>query len=227
MAIQERRKHQRVSLDVPVRVQGHDADGTPWDEMTSSADASAGGASFRLTRPVNLGQVLFLSLPLPRSLRRYDLTQASYRVYGLVRDAAPDPGKPRIGVMFLGRHPPRGFEAEPGGRFLLASDPTPPARERRRYRRLALFVNLKLCRRESPEGAAEEEQSVAENLSKRGARVMTSMPVAKGDILQVEELGGTFRTRAEIKNLYIGADGIPRLNLYFIEAETPDRLLPR
>jgi hypothetical protein len=51
------------------------------------------------------------------------------------------------------------------------------------------------------------------------------MPVARGDVLEVEELGGTFRTRAEIRNVYIGKDNIPRLNLCFLDAETPHRLI--
>ena len=48
-------------------------------------DISAGGASFTLMRNIELGQVLHLSMNLPKRLRQYDLNDASYRVYALVR----------------------------------------------------------------------------------------------------------------------------------------------
>jgi hypothetical protein len=48
----------------------------------------------------------------------------------------------------------------------------------------------------------------------------------KGAILQVEEIDGEFKTRAEVRNVSIGADGQPRLNLLFLDAPTPERLLP-
>ena len=42
----ERRRDPRTGLSVPVRVNGHDPDGTAWEEMTATDDASYGGASF-------------------------------------------------------------------------------------------------------------------------------------------------------------------------------------
>ena len=44
----ERRRTPRMGLSVTVRVQGHDPDGTSWEEMTATDDASYGGASFAL-----------------------------------------------------------------------------------------------------------------------------------------------------------------------------------
>ena len=62
-----------------------------------------------------------------------------------------DAGPRVVGVMFLGRTPPKGFETKPGGRYRLPTDPrsaTAPAApeahgERRRHERLQLFVNLR------------------------------------------------------------------------------------
>jgi hypothetical protein len=36
---------------------------------------------------------------------------------------------------------------------------------------------------------------------------------------------GPFKSRAEIRNLYIGKDGIPRLNLSFLDGIFPERSL--
>lgn len=212
-----------MGLNLPVRVQGHSADGAAWEEMTTSDDASFGGASVALKHPVEKGQVLHLDLPLPKRFRRYAMTDASYHVYALVRDATASPA--RVGVMFIGKNPPKGYEQNPSGRYLLPSDPAPARKERRQFQRLEMFVNFTLRRTDPGGEAAQEERTVAENLGKGGARVMTSLPLTKGEIVQVEEMGGAFRTRAEIKNVYIGQDRIPRVNLHFIDSEAPDRLV--
>ena len=53
-----------------------------------------------------------------------------------------------------------------------------------------------------------------------------SLPVFKGATLTVEEVGGEFKTRAEVRSVQIGKDGQPRLSLLFIDAPVPERLLP-
>ena len=226
MATKERRRETRMALTLPVRVQGHDSDGTQWEEMTSSADASFGGAGFHLKHPLDVHQALHLLLPLPKSFRRYDLSEHSYRTFALVRDVRPGQGSSRVGVVFLGRHPPRDYDKNPGGRYLLPNDAPPPPKERRLFQRVEnVYLNMRLRRTDDVGVSGQEEQTVAENLCKAGARVMTTMPVVKGDIVIVEEMGGDFRARAEICNVYVGEDSVPRLNLRFLDAEAPERLM--
>jgi hypothetical protein len=222
----ERRKQRRVPMRLPVRVQGRDADGTTWEEMTSCEDASAGGVGLVIQRPVTLGQVLHLSLPLPARLRQYDLTDASYRVYTLVRNVRPGKGGGfRIGVLFLGKHPPRGAESLTGELFLMPGDPTPV--ERRKFARFLARFKLRLEAEHAPGGVAVEEPTMAENVSLWGAQVKAkTLPVVKGAILNVEEIGGDFKTRAEVRNVSIGDDGQPRLNLLFLDSPAPERMLP-
>ena len=74
-------------------------------------------------------------------------------------------------------------------------------------------------------GQVQEETTVSDNVSAGGARVRTGMGVSKGEVLLLEEVNGPFRTRAEIRNLYIGKDGIPRLCLCFLDGILPDRIL--
>lgn len=213
-------------MKLPVRVQGRDANGTTWEEMSTCEDASAGGVGLRLARPVVLGQVLHLSLPMPQRFRQFDLTDPSYRVYTLVRNVRPVPGGGvRIGVVFLGKHPPRGAHALPGELFLMPGDPMPA--ERRKFPRHVARLSLRLEAENAPGGVAVEEKTVAEDVSQWGAQVRAmTLPVGKGAILQVEEIGGDFKTRAEVRNISIGPDGQPRLNLLFLDAPTPERLLP-
>jgi hypothetical protein len=264
----ERRRSTRLGLVLPVRVQGFLPDGGTWDEMANTDDISAGGASFTLTRSIELGQVLHLSMNLPKRLRQYDLNDASYRVYALVRGLSRKGEQTRVGVMFFGKFPPRGFHEKPSARFLLPSDsqpgmspplmpqtgetpldsvpapgppppePAPPpaapasepapkgsGAERRVHRRVDIFVNFTLQQVDEWGAVLQEELTVADNISKGGARVMTSLTFAKGDVILLQEAGGGFATRAEIRDIRKGPDGIPRLHLKFLDRPTPDRML--
>ena len=69
----ERRKNPRLGLAIPVRVEGFLAGGESWQELASTTDVSSGGACFGLSHPVELGQVLLLSLALPKRLFRHPM----------------------------------------------------------------------------------------------------------------------------------------------------------
>ena len=228
----ERRRDPRMGMNVTVRVLGHDPDGSQWEEMSATDDASYGGACFPLRHSHGVGQVLLLSAPLPRNFRRYDLAETSYKTYALVRNTrTTENGNHVVGVMFLGRVPPKGFEAKPGGRYRLPSDPrtdkaplpaVPPG-ERRRHERLQLFVNLRLKR--PGNSGVMEEQTVTENVSRGGARVFTTLPVTKGETLTVTDLEDTVAAEAVVRNVFAGPDRVTRLNLQFLDARGYERLL--
>jgi hypothetical protein len=214
----EQRKTRRVSMKLSARVQGRDPNGTKWEEMTVCEDASAGGVSLVLRKAVQVGQVLHMTLPLPPRFRQYDLTQASYRVYGLVRSRRSGN---RYGVLFLGRHPPRGAEALPAGLFLMPGDPRPAAAGKHGFE-----VNLRLEAENAPGGVAHEERAVASNVKERQIQVkVAALPVFKGAVVTLEEVNGDYATRAEVQGIEIAGDGHPRLTL-FLDEPVPERLMP-
>jgi hypothetical protein len=224
----DRRRDLRMGLSVPVRVLGHDPDGTPWEEMTATDDASFGGASFALKHPHGLGQVLYVSAPLPRNFRRYDLAEQSYRIFALVRNTRlTEEGERVAGVMFIGKVPPKGYEARPGGRYRLPTDPQTGRQradgERRKRERLQLFVNLRL-RRLGVQGPLEEH-TVTENVCRSGARVFTTLPVSTGQTLTVADLEDRVAVEALVCNVYTGRDHVVRLNLHFQDVPGFERLL--
>jgi hypothetical protein len=175
-----------------------------------------------------VGQVFSLSLPLPRNFRRYDLTETSYKIFALVRNtrAGPD-GKHTAGVMFVGRVPPKGYDAKPGGRYRLPDDPVAgtasPRGERRHRERLQIFVSLRL-RRIGTTGTLEE-QTVSENICRGGARVFTTLPVSAGEALTVTDLDDRVATEAVVRHVYVGHDRVTRLNLQFPDLAGFDRLI--
>jgi serine/threonine protein kinase len=104
--------------------------------------------------------------------------------------------------------------------------PTPTPSDRRRVTRLDIFVNFVLRREGTLGTVLQEERTIAENVGRGGARVMTTMSsLALGDIVYLEEVGGPFKTRAEVKGVYVGKDKIRRLNLHFLDSPAPDYLV--
>ncbi len=225
----QHRRDVRMALSLPIKVQGYDRRGVVWEEMATVTDVSENGAGFPVRHAVHRGQILHLVMPLPKRFRRHDLSEVSYRVYALVRNADAQDGGWRVGVYFLGKQAPRGFEQDPGGTYLLPSDPAPaPERraERRRQARLEVTVDVRLRRTEPDRPDPQEERTFAENIGKGGLRVLTSLAVELGEVLMLEEVNGSFRTRVAVRNVWTGADHVPRLNLEFLDAEPPDRLVP-
>ena len=291
----ERRKNARLGLAIPVRVQGYQADGSTWEELSTTDDVSLGGICFPLSHEVELGQILHLVLALPRRLRQYDLTETAYHVYTLVRSVRRRPDQPRVGVMFFGKYPPRGFHDRPGARYLLPSDsqddtsvpaadsgpppdlpqtdwpkpppdaaepaaspdpppaPTPPEapaprpgvppapeptaptvefhpsrdvpNERRDAPRMELFVNFTIQQVDEWGAVLQEELTVADNVGRGGARVMTTLRFQVGDVILLQEAGGGFATRAEVRGVTQTHPAAERLHLRFIDREAPERLL--
>jgi len=219
--IEHDRRHQpRATVAVSVHVQGQYPDGEAWDETTTTSVASASGAALPLQHTVLLGQGLHLSLPLPRRFRTFDLSAPTYRLYAVVASASPSG---EVGLRFLGKDPPKGYTRNRAGLFL--TPPTqPPAPERRSApRRDGTFFFVLKPR--GDRGERQEEATVADNLGAGGARVLTTQFFARGEVLEVEEAGGPFRTRAAVRNAYVGEDAVWRLNLMFLDAQAPERLL--
>jgi hypothetical protein len=216
----ERRGQVRMSLTLPVRVQGQYPDGATWEDMTSTSDASLGGASVKLSRTVLRGQALFLSLPLPKRYRTFDLITPTYRVYAVVCSVKPGG---ELGVRFLGRNPPGGYRRNDSGLFLSPPVSPPTSDRRANPRRDGVFFFV--LKPSDDRGPRREETTVADNLGPGGARMMTTQIFAHGEVLEVREAGGSFTTRASVRNTYVGEDSVWRLNLMFLDAPAPDHLI--
>jgi PilZ domain-containing protein len=215
----ERRREARMTLSLPVRIQGQYPDGEPWEEMTTTSDASVGGASASLGRMVLRGQAVYLSMPMPKRFRMHDISSPSYRVYAVVTSVKSGG---EVGLRFLGKDPPNGYLRNGAGLFL-----TPPSASAASDRRAAprkdgvFFFVLK----PAGDGDRREETIVADNLGAGGARVKTTQAFVEGEVVEVLEAGGAFKTRAAVRHCYVGEDSVWRLHLMFLDEQAPSRLL--
>ncbi|HET9317558.1 MAG TPA: protein kinase, partial [Vicinamibacteria bacterium] len=105
--------------------------------------------------------------------------------------------------------------------------PRESGEERRRDSRLAISVDLVLVRMGSDGVPGPDERTLADNIGRRGARILTADDrAAIGDKVRIAERGGDFETSATVRHVSVGADGIRRLGVEFIDRMAPDRLLP-
>jgi hypothetical protein len=83
-----------------------------------------------------------------------------------------------------------------------------------------LLVTVRLRRMEEQCEGAPEEVTITEDLSLGGACVRSTLPVGRGELVNLAELDGPFRASALVQNVSQGPDKVVRLNLQFMnEAE--------
>ncbi len=223
---------------MPTRVEVQVDNKFSWNEITRLEDVSAFGAGFILKRPVKRGRLMLLSVPMPRQLRCYDYLEPQYRVWGLVRRCVPITSNPgaesyAVGVAFIGKNPPKGFADNPaklydlshrddGGLWeLIEADPMPDESDLptylRRHSRFAIPEALILELLDEGGDVAASEVSVTENLSLGGAAVFTSFNVEVGSFLRVKSERFNVTIISVVRGKRVGADGIVRLHLEFID----------
>ena len=101
-------RERRVGLQLPVKVQGEDASGVPFDEATRSVNVSGGGICFESQRHVEVGTRLQLAIELPAPLRRHFGNREVYRAQAVVCRVERSAGGPlsRVSARFLGEGRP-------------------------------------------------------------------------------------------------------------------------
>jgi hypothetical protein len=99
--------------------------------------------------------------------------------------------------------------------------------ERREFQRFEVCLDVRISRMPSWRNSSPQAEDTATDVVARGgALVRSRMAVEKGEIL-LFEVGGSFKTRAEIVYVSAGSgDAVQRLGLRFLDAPLPDVLIP-
>ena len=234
-----RRVRERIKLALPVRVHCRESAAHEWTEMTRLVDVTPFGARFPLTHPIERGRLLHLTLPMPRQLRCFDHIEDQYRVWALIcrvsAQAEPGEGETRfeVGVAFTGKHPPQSYVRDPSTLYeadsISAEDnlwrlkeverkPGPQRSEQTRLQ-MALAVRVEVFDAEGRVTAGE--QTVTENISRRGAAVWTTLQVERGRFVRLTSTETGLAVVAAVRAARTGPDGIPRLHLEFIDRQWP------
>ncbi|HEX8163516.1 MAG TPA: PilZ domain-containing protein [Pyrinomonadaceae bacterium] len=236
----ERRVKERLRLALPVRVVCREGAQDEWVEQTRLVDLTPFGASLHLSRPVEPGRLLHLTMPMPRQLRTFDHVEDQYRVYAIVRwiRLAPQGGdRPfALGVAFTGKRPPKTYLDNPATRYEIVSDGESAlwrARERteksravvERETRLTMPVEVVVEVLGERGEIAASETTVTADISRHGASVFTTLEVERGAFVRLRSARYSLTVLAVVRGARKGADNIPRLHLEFIDREWPLEIL--
>jgi len=231
-----KRISERLPLQLPVRIRVRETPDFEWTEMTRLINVTPFGAGFTLKRPTEKGRLLHMTIPMPRQLRVFDHVEDQYRSWAIVRylKSRITTKAPvfEVGVAFIGKRVPASYEAEPWKRYdistrgfqslagvaelrsLTASDQCNQTRHN-----IAVDMRVEVI---DVEGAVSEtEQTVTEDISVNGATLFTTLTVPIGRFIRLtsEQYGVT--VHAAIRSRSIGADGIARFHVEFIDRQWP------
>jgi hypothetical protein len=235
-----KRVRERVKLTLPVRVKCQESAEYEWVEMSRLIDVTPFGARFALTHPTERGRLLHLTLPMPRQLRCFDHVEDQYRIWGLVRSVTSQRGaevgpflRCEVGVAFTGKHPPASYLKDPS--TLYEVDPSSLGNElwkvnevakgtnvsRSIETRLRMALNVRIEVFDSEGRVEASEVTVTENISRRGAAVWTTLKIGRGRFVRLSSVDSGLSVIAVVRAARMGADGIPRLHMEFIDKQWP------
>jgi hypothetical protein len=232
------RRVRRLPLTLPIRVFCRESEQYHWTEKSRLVDVSHFGAGFTLTRPVDVGRLVQLMIPLPHQLRCFDHMEPMYSVWSLVRHASPiskisADGSTlfRVGVGFVGKEAPFSYQRDPSVRF----DPLPftpgqttlwklgkrPSINQRRETRLIIPLEVMVETLDGQGKPASQEHTVTETISSLGACIPTSLDAGVGRIVKINSVRDPFSVFAVIRSREVAPNGIARLGLEFIGGRWP------
>lgn len=228
------RRRNRIPLTLPIRVCCRESPGYQWIEQSRLVDVSHFGAGFTLTRPVEPGRLILLTIPLPHQLRCFDHAEPQYSVWSLVRHSSAIPKALhqqealfRVGVAFVGKRPPRAYEEDPTIRYEpLASEGVQATMwkvserrpdSQRRESRLIIPLEVLIEVLDEKGRPFLQEHTVTETMSTLGTCVPTNLNVGVGRILRITSARDDVSIFAVIRSRKLAPDGIPRLGLEFLE----------
>ena len=232
------RRRARIPLTLPIRVLCRESVEYQWTEQSRLVDVSHFGAGFTLTRPVEVGRLIQLTIPLPHQLRCFDHTEPTYSVWSLVCHASAIPKALhqqstlfRAGVGFVGKRPPLSYEADPTLRYKAVPVGVGQSSmwklgkrllpNQRRETRLIIPLEVLVETFDENGNPSVQENTVTETISSLGTCVRTNLNVGVGRILRISSKSDRVSTFGAIRSRKIAPDGIARLGLEFIGERWP------
>lgn len=213
-------------------------------EMTRLLDADLQGAAFALSRPLELGQMLKLTLPAVFENLRVRPDEQQSETWALVWAVTPmRAARPGVApqtrhvtrVIFFGMDVPRSFTentgepclyvAEGDGRFSLRREaPTDEqSSQANRRRESRLHLPYEVTAEVLGEGGelTATELAITENVSRGGALVRTTLALQPGTRVRLSCARFDFTVNSVVRACRLGPDQIRRMHLEFLDGQWP------
>ena len=234
-----KRNRERLELKLPVRVRCRETPQFEWTEITRLIDVTPFGAGFTLKRPVEKGRLLHMTIPMPRQLRVFDHVEDQYKVWALVRhiksvtSAESKVALFEVGVAFIGKRPPRSYDADPSKRYEIGAATADSltiiedapiemvSTDKRVHTRHNIPVDM-LIETLNDKGEVElTEHTVSENISQKGAAIYTTLSLPVGRFIRLTSEQYKLTVHAAVRGASMGPTGVPRIHVEFIDREWP------
>jgi hypothetical protein len=234
------RVRERLELKLPVRVRCRESADFEWTEITRLIDVTPFGCGFTLKRPIEKGRLVHMTIPMPRQLRVFDHVEDQYRIWALVRRIRllQQPGSTspvfEVGVAFVGKRPPRSYEEDPTRRYQSEGDSPDSfsaiqdympqamtAEDNRKHTRHNIPVDILIETFDDKGTLVAKEQTVAENISSQGAAIYSSLDVPIGRFVRLTSAEYKLTVHAAVRGHSVGASGVPRIHVEFIDRDWP------
>jgi hypothetical protein len=137
-----------------------------------------------------------------------------------------------VGVAFVGKQPPRSYEANPAKRYEIGAltpgqltnvdEWTPPdSSDKRSHTRHNIPVDM-LIETFKENGEVDfSEHTVTENISLQGAAIYTTLKLPVGRFVRLSSEQYKASVYAAVRGYSMGPSGMPRIHVEFIDREWP------
>lgn len=226
------------SMSLQAVVKGKKEGDRPWKEVADLLTFSSTGSSFNMRRQCEVGTLVSLMIPLPAHMRCYDFDKEFYRVWGLIQHceritASKEGKKFHVGVAFIGKNCPASYSENPlqyyriagvnnDGMWKVEESKTPF--KKRAEVRFWKQIDLYLALVDTKDGSTGGERTTAENVSRSGAAVFTTMNVNIGDRVKFISEEYDFSGLAVVCNRTT-EEGRAKVHLKFIQSTFPVKTL--
>lgn len=230
----ENRTEDRVPTILRTIVQVKERDNKVWKEVTQVTTVSRNGAGFMLPRPVAVGRLLTLVMPLDPELRAYDQDAEVYPVMGIVQycNASTVNGEHiyHVGVGFVGKQVPESFKVDPEQSYringmtkegLWEISEAESQFKKRKQQRYWVSIGILVSLLQRAEQSIVKEETFTRNVAAGGASVACTLTAAVGDKVKVAIKELDFYAIAVVRNRKATKNETPTLHLEFIDAEFP------
>lgn len=233
------RHNERVPAELKTIVRVKESLEDTWKEITVVRTVSRNGAGFTLHRPVVVGRLVMLVMPLDPSLRAYDKKEEHYPVMGLVqycnKGLVNDESLYHVGVGFVGRTMPDSYKADPRQSYHISGmtedglwqigESTSPFKARKFPRfSVELEVSISLInkgRKGEAKSPDTKEITYTRNISATGASVVSTLDAAVGDKVKFGSKEHDYYAFAVVRNRDESLDSGTTLHLEFVDSQFP------
>ncbi len=233
------RQTHRLPTELKTIVRVKESVDDDWKEVTIVQTVSRNGAGFTLERPVDVGRLVMLVMPLDPALRAYDKREENYPVMGLVQycNSGIVDDKPgyHVGVGFVGRTIPESYKTDPkqsyhitgmseDGLWQIAESTTPF--KVRKFPRFSVSMGvsvslIKKGKKGDPKDPDSKEMTQTRNISATGASVVSTLDAAVGDKVKFGSKQHDFYAIAMVRNRDESDENGTTLHLEFLDAQFP------